>query len=60
MARLPKYMKTELKNNGIVEITIKKWGLPLLLYQTLKENYELTFLQWLIFYPYMCFKVITK
>lgn len=57
MAKLPKYLKLEPISATQYKLVIKKWGIPILVYKCLKENFELKWYQWL-FYPYLCFKIM--
>lgn len=58
MAKLPKYMKLKHEGNFNYTLIIKKWGIPFLLFKTIKRNFKLKWYQWIIFYPYICFKAI--
>jgi hypothetical protein len=56
MAKLPPYMKvTEDYLNMKYIVKIKYWGLPIILFKTLKDDYELKWYQW-IFYLWLLFK----
>jgi hypothetical protein len=60
MAKLPKYLKIDydpIKKNYILKI--KKWGLPIIVYITLKERFNLKWYHWL-YYPYFCVKFMIK
>lgn len=64
MAKPPKYIKIEAVPKGChhslsVKITIKKWGFPIIIYQCLKENFQLKWYHWLL-YPYLCFKLLRR
>ena len=59
MAKLPKYIKVrwETHNPFTARITVKSWGMPILIYQVLKKRFQIKWWQW-IFYPYFCFRVM--
>lgn len=66
MAKLPAYIKVEWAKGQAVtnkptqlklNVTIKKWGWPILIYKTLRERFELKWWQW-IFYPQLCIKIM--
>lgn len=58
MAKLPKYIKLKMNGNLSYTLTIKKWGLPIIIFKAMKKNYNLKWYHWIIFYPYLCFKAI--
>ena len=62
MAKLPKYIKIELSNESnklAYKISIKKWGLPIMIFKSLKENYNFKWYQYWI-YPYLCLKLMFR
>jgi hypothetical protein len=40
-----------------MNVKVKKWGMPILLFKALKKNFTLKWYQWLL-YPYLCFKIM--
>lgn len=63
--KLPAYLKLEPTTNsgrkpGLhYNLTIKKWGIPILVFKVLKENYKVKWYQWLL-YPVLCIKIMLK
>lgn len=61
MAKLPRYMELKPVPNGLkpsltYKLTIKRWGVPIIIYKCLKKC-ELKWYMWPL-YPYVCFKVL--
>ena len=56
MAKLPKYMTLEFKGKKAF-IHIKKWGIPVLMFQTMREFEGLKWYHWLL-YPKICVKAL--
>lgn len=57
MAKLPSYLKVEWKPGLKGVVIIKRWGLPIIIFKTLKKYYNLKWYQWFI-YPWICIKLI--
>lgn len=60
--RLPAYMtmRTTFDNDSgqlMAHITVKKWGMPILIFKALKDNFDTKWYTWL-FYPYLCVKIM--
>lgn len=61
--KLPFYLKGEtIKGSGTVseiqfKITIRKIGIPILVFKTLRSRFDLKWYQWL-WYPYLCLKML--
>ena len=60
MAKVPWYIKLETNiKGGRLKATfkIRRWGIPVLVYKCLKENFDLKWYQWLL-YPYLCIRMM--
>jgi len=56
VAKLPKYMKLEFKGKKAF-IHIKKWGIPIMIFQGMKKFEGLKWYHWLL-YPKICIKAM--
>jgi len=64
MAKLPFYIEAEnLKKNNkhqlVMDIKIKRIGIPILVFKALKE-FNIKCYEWIYYYPYFCLKMILK
>lgn len=63
MAKLPRYIKLKpcpgRVNALTYTMTIKRWGVPFLVFKVLKERFNLKWYHWL-WYPFLCFIVALK
>jgi hypothetical protein len=60
MARLPAYLKLAPipGAKGVAfSLKIKRWGLPILIFQVMRECFDFPWYYWLA-YPYLCFKAM--
>lgn len=62
MAKLPKYMKIEPLSNGLkpsisFNVVIKRWGIPILAFNAMREFEGLRWYHWLLF-PKICIKAM--
>ena len=58
MAKLPKYMSLEGTGNPLnFTIRIKKWGVPVWMFQAMLKMEGLKWYHWLL-YPKICFKAM--
>lgn len=56
--KMPRYIKVEpVRDKLAFKITIKRWGLPILIYKCMKERFEFPWYYWLL-YPYVCLKAL--
>ncbi len=60
--KIPKYMKIEPMPNCLkpalsYTVSIKRWGIPILIFKCMKERLELPWYYWLL-YPYFCLKFL--
>ena len=56
MAKLPKYMTLEFKGSKAI-VHIKKWGIPVWMFQAMLKMEGLKWYHWLL-YPKICFKAM--
>lgn len=56
--KLHRYVKVKHERGFDYTLTIKKWGIPLLFHKVLKERFVLKWYHWILFYPYLCLKVM--
>lgn len=61
MAKLPRYLTVEQEKSKPFTLTIrlKKWGIPVLVYKTMKERFDLKWYHWAL-YPCFCLKIMVK
>lgn len=58
MAKLPKYMYIKSAGSPLkFTLVIKKWGIPILMFQVMKEFEGLKWYHWLL-YPKICIKAL--
>lgn len=60
MARLPAYLKlipVQGAKGIVFRLKIKRWGLPILIFQVMRERFDFPWYYWLAC-PYLCFKAL--
>ena len=58
MAKLPKYMKITIgKKHSMINVTIKKWGIPIIFFKAMRKMEGIKWYHWLV-YPKICIKAI--
>lgn len=56
--KMPKYLNVVYKDRKPY-LVIAKWGVPILLFKTIKNNLNFKWWEWLMF-PYLCIELMCK
>ena len=63
--QLPKYIKTKLVKSAIggavtVRVSVKRWGIPIILFNAMRKFEGIKWYHWLIAYPKICVKAMIR